>query len=41
MDNMTLPKTLQSPERDVLLVSALISILVVLAFTDWGAWPTW
>ena len=33
---MTLPKTLQSPERDVLLVSALISILVVLAFTDWG-----
>jgi hypothetical protein len=37
MDNMILPKTLQSPERDVLLVSALISILVVLAFTDWGA----
>ena len=36
MDDMTLPKTLQSPERDVLLVSALISILVVLAFTDWG-----
>ena len=33
---MTLPKPLQSPERDVLLVSALISILVVLAFTDWG-----
>ena len=33
---MTLPKVLQSPERDVLLVSALISILVVLAFTDWG-----
>ena len=27
---------LQSPERDVLLVSALISIIVVLAFTDWG-----
>jgi hypothetical protein len=37
MDDMTLPKPLQSPERDVLLVSALISILVVLAFTDWGA----
>jgi hypothetical protein len=36
VDDMTLPKTLQSPERDVLLVSALISILVVLAFTDWG-----
>ena len=36
MDDMTLPKVLQSPERDVLLVSALISILVVLAFTDWG-----
>ena len=34
---MTLPKPLQSPERDVLLVSALISILVVLAFMDWGA----
>ena len=33
---MTLPKPLQSPERDVLLVSALIFILVVLAFTDWG-----
>jgi uncharacterized membrane protein len=33
---MTLPKVLQSPERDVLLVSTLISILVVLAFTDWG-----
>ena len=33
---MTLPKPLQLPERDVLLVSALISILVVLAFTDWG-----
>ena len=27
---------LQSPERDVLLVSALIAIVVVLAFTDWG-----
>jgi hypothetical protein len=37
MDDMTLPKPLQSPERDVLLVSALIPILVVLAFTDWGA----
>jgi hypothetical protein len=36
VDDMTLPKVLQSPERDVLLVSALISILVVLAFTDWG-----
>jgi hypothetical protein len=36
MDDMTLPKPLRSPERDVLLVSALISILVVLAFTDWG-----
>jgi hypothetical protein len=36
VDDMTLPKGLQSPERDVLLVSALISILVVLAFTDWG-----
>jgi hypothetical protein len=36
MDNITLPKSLQSPERDVLLVSALISILVVLAFTDWS-----
>jgi hypothetical protein len=27
---------LQSPDRDVLLVSALISIVVVLAFTGWG-----
>jgi hypothetical protein len=36
VDDMTLPNMLQSPERDVLLVSALISILVVLAFTDWG-----
>jgi uncharacterized membrane protein len=36
VDEMTLPKVLQSPERDVLLVSALISIVVVLAFTDWG-----
>jgi hypothetical protein len=36
VDDMALPKVLQSPERDVLLVSALISILVVLAFTDWG-----
>jgi hypothetical protein len=33
---MTLPKPLQSPERDVLLVSALIAIVMVLAFTDWG-----
>jgi hypothetical protein len=33
---MTPPKPLQSPERDVLLVSALIAIVVVLAFTDWG-----
>ena len=36
VDDMRLPKALRSPERDVLLVSALISILVVLAFTDWG-----
>ena len=33
---MALPKVLQSPERDVLLVSALIASVVVLAFTDWG-----
>ena len=33
---MRLPDMLRSPERDVLLVSALISIIVVLAFTDWG-----
>ena len=33
---MRLPDMLQSPERDVLLVSALIGIIVVLAFTDWG-----
>ena len=33
---MALPKVLQSPERDVLLVSALIAIVVALAFTDWG-----
>lgn len=33
---MKLPKVLQSPERDVLLVSALIAIVMVLAFTDWG-----
>jgi hypothetical protein len=33
---MTLPKMLQSPDRDVLLVSALIAIVVVLAFTEWG-----
>ena len=30
------PEMLQSPERDVLLVTALVSIIVVLAFTDWG-----
>lgn len=36
VDDMTVHKILQSPERDVLLVSALISIVVVLAFTDWG-----
>jgi Flp pilus assembly protein TadB len=36
VDDMRLPDMLQSPERDVLLVSALISIVVVLAFTDWG-----
>ena len=36
VDDMTVNKMLQSPERDVLLVSALISIVVVLAFTDWG-----
>jgi len=33
---MTLPKPLQSPEHDVLLVSASIAIVVVLAFTVWG-----
>ena len=33
---MRLHQSLQSPQRDVLLVSALISIIVVLAFTDWG-----
>jgi hypothetical protein len=33
---MRLPDMLHSPERDVLLMSALISIIVVLAFTDWG-----
>ena len=33
---MTLPKPLQSPERDVLLVSALIAIVVVPPFTGWG-----
>jgi hypothetical protein len=33
---MRLPDMLRSPERDVLLVSALISIIVVLAFTDRG-----
>jgi hypothetical protein len=36
VDDMTLPKPLQSSERDVLLVSALIAIVVVLAFTDSG-----
>jgi type IV secretory pathway TrbD component len=36
VDDMTLPKMLQSPDRDVLLVSALIAIVVVLAFTGWG-----
>jgi hypothetical protein len=36
VDDMTLPKVMQSPERDVLLVSALIAIVVVLAFTGWG-----
>jgi hypothetical protein len=30
---MTTPKVLQSPDHDVLLVSALIAIVVVLAFT--------
>jgi type IV secretory pathway TrbD component len=29
-------KLLQSPERDVLLVSALIAIVVTLSFTGWG-----
>jgi hypothetical protein len=33
---MPLHELLQSPERDVLLVSALISTVVVLAFTGWG-----
>ena len=33
---MTLHNLLRSPERDVLLVSALIATLVSLAFTDWG-----
>jgi hypothetical protein len=27
---------LQSPDRDVLLVSAFVAIVVVLAFTGWG-----
>jgi hypothetical protein len=36
VDDMTTPKMLQSPDRDVLLVSALIAIVVVLAFTGWG-----
>lgn len=33
---MTVPKMLQSPDRDVLLLSALIAIVMVLAFTGWG-----
>jgi uncharacterized membrane protein YuzA (DUF378 family) len=33
---MALRKLLQSPERDVLLVSALVATLVSLAFTGWG-----
>jgi hypothetical protein len=33
---MALPKVLQSSERDVLLVSALIATVVSLSFTDWG-----
>jgi type IV secretory pathway TrbD component len=36
VDDMTVPKVLESPERDVLLVSGLIATLVSLAFTDWG-----
>ena len=42
---MALHNMLQSPERDVLLVSALIATLVSLAFTGWGVaglrgdWP--
>jgi hypothetical protein len=33
---MRLPDMLQSPERDVLLITALISIVMALAFTDLG-----
>jgi hypothetical protein len=33
---MTIRKMLQSRERDILLVSALIATLVSLAFTGWG-----
>ena len=33
---MALHEMLHSPERDVLLVSALIATLVSLAFTGWG-----
>jgi hypothetical protein len=36
VDDMTLQNMLQSPERDVLLVSALLATLVSLAFTGWG-----
>jgi type IV secretory pathway TrbD component len=36
VDDMTTPKMLQSPDRDVLLVSALMAVVVVLAFTEWG-----
>ena len=33
---MTLPKMLQTPDRDVLLVSAIIAVVMVLAFTGWS-----
>jgi type IV secretory pathway TrbD component len=36
VDEMTVHKMLQAPEREVLLVSALLATLVSLAFTDWG-----
>jgi hypothetical protein len=36
VDDMTVHNLPQSPERDVLLVSALIATLVSLAFTGWG-----
>jgi len=43
VDDMTLPKPLQSPERDVLLVSALITIVMVLLAAAvrlvWGYLP--